>query len=274
MYHIYKISRPYWFVVYSAVCLVFCAAPCRAQKIPVSKAEIERIGQMIFLNECGGDIKKLVWWNRGEEFPSLGIGHFIWYPKGVEGPFDESFPKLLRFIKDQGTPLPAWIKTLHGGNAPWSSPAALRQDGKRVEEMRQFLATTMSLQTEFIIARFYQSLPRIMQAAAPGRRLHIRQQFNRVAYVPGGLYPLVDYISFKGEGVLETERYKDEGWGLLQVLQEMHGTKRGNEALREFVEAAEVVLRRRVANAPPGRSEQRWLPGWVSRLRTYLPQEE
>ena len=270
MSRIYK----YWLVFCSAFCLFLFPEYGRAQRIPVTEAEIERIGQIIFLNECGGDIDKLVWWNKGEEFPSLGIGHFIWYPKGVEGPFDESFPLLLQYIKSKGTPLPAWIKTLHRGNAPWSSPVALQKDVKRVGELRELLAATMTLQTEFIIERFYHNLPRIMQAADPGRRKHIRQQFNRVAYTPGGLYPLVDYISFKGAGVLETERYKGEGWGLLQVLEEMYGTKRGDEALREFAEAAEVVLRRRVANAPPGRNEQRWLSGWVSRLRTYLPQEE
>ena len=32
---------------------------------------------------------------------------------------------------------------------------------------------------------------------------------------------LIDYVNFKGEGVLETERYRGRGWGLLQVLEGM-----------------------------------------------------
>ena len=264
----------FWSMILGVFGMGLFVAPLEAQRIPVSDEDVERIGDLIFINECGADIDKLVWWNAGEKFPSLGIGHFIWYPRGVKEPFDESFPKLLVFIKKKGKALPAWIRALPGGDAPWSSRTALMQDKKRVGELRQLLVETMALQTEFMIERFYQSLPRLMQASDPGRRMHIRQQFNRVAYVHMGLYPLVDYVNFKGEGVLETERYKGEGWGLLQVLEEMQGTGRGAVALREFAEAAEVVLRRRVANAPPGRNEQRWIPGWVQRLETYIPAEE
>ena len=29
---------------------------------------------------------------------------------------------------------------------------------------------------------------------------------------------MIDYVNFKGDGLKPTERYKGEGWGLLQVL--------------------------------------------------------
>ncbi|HEX4630297.1 MAG TPA: hypothetical protein VH188_04970, partial [Chthoniobacterales bacterium] len=61
--------------------------------INLSPAETRRIGNKIWQNECGGTVAGLTSWNAGENFASLGIGHFIWYPKGVRGPFDESFPK-------------------------------------------------------------------------------------------------------------------------------------------------------------------------------------
>ena len=265
----------YWRTLLIALGVGLAAAPCAAQKIPITDEDMARIGQLIFANECGGEVEKLVWWNEGEEFPSLGIGHFIWYPKGVVGPFDESFPKLLRYLKGKGKALPAWLATLPGFDAPWNSRKEFSQDARseRVAQLRQFLVDTMPLQTQFIIDRFYRVLPGIMKAADPGRQAHIRQQFYRVAYTRMGLYPLVDYVNFKGEGVLESERYKGEGWGLLQVLEEMQGTARGPAALREFAEAAEVVLRRRVANAPPGRNEGRWMSGWMSRLGTYYTPE-
>ena len=54
--------------------------------INLSPAETRRIGNRIWQNECGGTVAGLTSWNAGENFASLGIGHFIWYPKGRRGP--------------------------------------------------------------------------------------------------------------------------------------------------------------------------------------------
>ena len=48
---------------------------------------------------------------------SLGIGHFIWYPKGRRGPFDESFPKLVSFISNRGAKLPTFFLGAGAGHA-------------------------------------------------------------------------------------------------------------------------------------------------------------
>src|SRR5690606_2975423 len=56
------------------------------------------VGRQIFQNECAAKVICLVHWNQGEAFPSLGIGHFIWYPRGVDEPFVESFPTLIAFM--------------------------------------------------------------------------------------------------------------------------------------------------------------------------------
>ncbi len=61
----------------------------------------------------------------------------------------------------------------------------------------------------------------MLEAAPIGEREKIRENFYRVAAEPDGLYALVDYVNFKGEGTLPSERYRGEGWGLLQVLEEM-----------------------------------------------------
>ena len=76
-------------------------------------------------------------------------------------------------------------------------------------------------------------------------------------------------MNFKGEGVLETERYKGQGWGLLQVLQGMSGSGDGAAAAREFASSAGKVLSQRVDNSPPERKESRWLAGWLKRVKTY-----
>jgi len=55
----------------------------------------------------------------------------------------------------------------------------------------------------------------------------------------------------------------------VQVLEEMQGSSAGIAARQEFSRAAISVLKRRVANSPPARGEQRWLEGWQNRCLTY-----
>ncbi len=107
-----------------------------------------------------------------------------------------------------------------------------------------------------MVARLQQSLAKMLDEAAPADRANIERQFARVASTPHGCYALVDYVNFKGEGVLRTERYRGQGWGLLQ-------------AAREFSNSAAAMLRRRVQNSPPERHEARWLPGWLNRVHSY-----
>ena len=89
-----------------------------------------------------------------------------------------------------------------------------------------------------------------------------------MANAPGGLYPLMDYVNFKGEGTSPTERYQGEGWGLSQVLAGMSDTGSPTAA---FSKSADRVLTRRIELSPPARGEKRWLPGWRNRLATYVP---
>src|SRR3954471_4020032 len=86
--------------------------------IILSPAETRRIGNKIWQNECGGTVAGLTSWNTGEDFASLGIGHFIWYPKGVRGPFDESFPKFVQFAASRQIKLPPVATEKEG--CPWS----------------------------------------------------------------------------------------------------------------------------------------------------------
>src|SRR5260370_16721711 len=77
-----------------------------AQPIRLSDQQAARIGAKIWQNESGHTIAGLTAWNFGEEFAALGIGHFIWYPAGRRGPFEESFPPLLRFLAANGVQVP------------------------------------------------------------------------------------------------------------------------------------------------------------------------
>ena len=254
--------------------LVSLAAPivCGAEQVSLTDEQAEWIGNKIFCNECGGKDKCLITWNDGEDFISLGIGHFIWYPESKIGPFDESFPSLLKFINENDRELPGWLQVSEAPHCPWQSKEEFLQDlqSPEVQELRTFLMETKDLQLLFIVNRLKVALPKILKAAPEEARSRIEQQFYRMAVTPAGIYALVDYVNFSGEGVLATERYKGRGWGLLQVLERMNGTEDGAGAIYEFVKAAEETLAERVNNSPPGRNEKKWLCGWKKRLDTYI----
>ena len=189
--------------------------------VVLSHAEAIRIGKKIWQNECNGTIAGLTSWNEGENFASLGIGHFIWYPKGQRGPFDESFPKLVSFVSGRGAKVPQSLLGVGEVSCPWNSRAEFIRDQQTSEmkQLRQFLADTVDLQAEFLVKRLDEALAKMLPEASAAERDNVRQQFERVAGTAQGCYALVDYVNFKGEGVLHTERYRDQGWGLLQVLE-------------------------------------------------------
>src|SRR5437867_2293118 len=156
--------------------------------VTLSRNEAIKIGKRIWQNECNGTIAGLTSWNEGENFASLGIGHFIWYPKGQRGPFEESFPKLVGFMTTRGVTLPVLVARAGEQPCPWSSREEFRraQRSEEMKQLRQFLADTVDFQTEFLIARLQSSLPKMLAEAAPTNRQNIERQFERVARTPQG----------------------------------------------------------------------------------------
>jgi hypothetical protein len=227
--------------------------------------ELDSIGRRVWQNECGGTREGLTSWNTGENFASLGIGHFIWYPKGVNGPFDESFPGLVKFLAANGVKTPDWLE----GDCPWNTRAEFfaAAKGEKMTALRDLLASTVSLQARFLAQRMEAALPKMLASAPAAQREKIRANFAKLAATSAGTFSLIDYVNFKGEGTKDTERYKGEGWGLLQVLANMDSTA-ANPA-GAFARSAEEMLARRVRNAPSERNEERWLPGWKNRVRAY-----
>lgn len=235
----------------------------------ISKAELNAIGEKIFKNEAAGKKENLVYWNEGENFPSLGIGHFIWYKQGEPGIFEESFPQLTEFLKSKNVKLPK-IMT-ENKYSPWKDRQKLinlkTKKNPDIEELTNFLYENKDLQIMFIFKRLESSLEKML--AVSNDRENVRKQFYRVASSPNGLYPLIDYVNFKGEGTNPKERYNGQGWGLLQVLENMKGTETGKSALTEFSNSAKFVLQRRVNNSNPSKNERKWLQGWFNRCNTY-----
>jgi len=253
----------------SGLFALFSAAALGA--LSLSHQEAMRIGRKIWQNECGGTLSGLTAWNRGENFASLGIGHFIWYPTGARGPFEESFPQLVRYFERRGAELPELLLRGNHAACPWNSREQFlaASSSEKMKQLRRFLVDTIDLQADFLVERLHAALPKMLAAAPPSERSRIEKQFHRVASTAQGLYALIDYVNFKGEGVLLTERYQGRGWGLLQVLEGMSGAGEGRVATREFADSAGRVLRDRVKNSPPARNEKQWLAGWLNRVESY-----
>ena len=233
-------------------------------------AELDWVGQKIFQNECAGQLKCLVHWNDGEAFPSLGIGHFIWYPEGVNERFVESFPTLVEYMKQRQVNIPGWLRTLEPFDAPWPDKSSFEavEDSVRVAELREFLAGTQGIQAEFIVRRAKSSLVKIVESAPEDRKEQLKADLEALSRTPGGTYALMDYVNFKGEGLSLSERYNGEGWGLRQVLLAMEPNPEIT-TLDRFREAAAIVLTRRAENAANPIEKNRWLKGWLKRLQTY-----
>ena len=166
--------------------------------------------------------------------------------------------------------IPEWLRALDPFDAPWNDKAAFlaADDSPRLAELREFLAGTQGIQAEFIFRRARQSLARVVAAAPDDRRPEVTARLEALSQTPGGVYAIIDYVNFKGEGLSPTERYNGQGWGLLQVLLEMSGTP-DQAALVQFREAASTVLARRAESAKDTIERERWLPGWLKRLETY-----
>ena len=237
----------------------------------LTQYELNVIAEKIYQNETSGNPKHLMFWSKNETFPSVGIGHFIWYPQGQPKVFDETFPAMIDFYVVNKVQIPAWLHSARKTGAPWRDRATFERarGDKEFQQLKTLLLNTKALQTQFFFDRLHASIPEIVKHVAPQHRKHIVNNYNALAASRGGLYPLIDYINFKGKGIKATERYNNQGWGLLQVLQGMKPVQAGPFALVEFSRSAKATLERRVRNSPPAKNESRWMNGWSVRTDGY-----
>lgn len=233
-----------------------------------SEDQLSEIGYKIWRNECNNSLEKLTSWNLHEQWPSLGIGHFIWYPPSVKAPFTQTFPQFIEFLSRKNIKTPSWLT----GPCPWKD----RQDFTRnvaspkMKELRDLLQSTIKEQTAFIAHQFLNNKDQLVHAAQQSKKIAVSHNFAQLASFDKGLYALIDYANFKGFGLNPQEKYDGKGWGLLQVLEEMPSCPNQKECLNSFVQTAQKLLTRRIDHAPTGKPEKQWLLGWMNRIHTYL----
>ncbi len=242
----------------------------------LTKAQAHFIAEKVWMNETAGKDKYLIWWNDGEDFASLGIGHFIWFPEGHTERFREVFPMVVTFMQKEGVALPAWLTP--ETDLPWKSKNELlrakEQNTPRYRELFRLLKSTFDVQAKFMAQRTVDALPQMLETLSDTKEKEvIKRRFYKMLYKADGtidergLYILIDYTNFKGEGTLESERYKGQGWGLLQVLE--HMDENASNKYKAFSDSAKAMLDRRIKNSPPARGEKRWRKGWFKRLDSY-----
>lgn len=240
--------------------LLYCTVA--AQCAPIS---YQIIGEKVRKNEGAKD--KPLHWMIGEEWLSCGIGHFIWYPEKRDR-YAEMFPTFIAYAQRRGVQLPQWLHPKMV--CPWTTREeflAAEKNDPRVAELRAFLENNVDVQASFLVERLAPVLKKII---AQAKNNGVRDLIAQLQRTQQGLYILVDYLNFKGDGLDTRERYNDEGWGLLQVLEYAAlNTDCKKSVENRFADAAAVILKRRVRNAPISRNEARWLQGWLNRVETY-----
>ena len=259
-----------FFFIFLGITTLFSA------QITLTKSQANYVAKKVWQNEGAGQDKYLVWWNKGEDFASVGIGHFIWFSKGHKEKFREVFPMLVAYMERKSVKMPTWLNSKT--SLPWATKSeffkAKNAKSKTYRELFSFLKSTMSHQAAFMAERLANALPQMLKTIEdPKKKALIKKRFNEVLYNSNGkvnqrgLYVLLDYTNFKGEGTLKSERYKGQGWGLMQVLEHMN-PKEANKQ-KAFALSAKAMLSRRIKNSPKARGEERWRKGWNIRLDTY-----
>lgn len=240
----------------------------------LTKAKVEEIGKAIWQNESNGQKEGLLFWSPYEEFPSLGIGHFLWYPEGKNRIFEEGFPLYLDFLKKRKISLPSVIS--QHPSAPWKSREEFlkERNGPLAQEISEWLASTVDQQAAFMLDRMVVALHEILFKSSTEETSFYLKCLQELSQNPASYFALVDYVNFKGTGLSLQERYCGKGWGLKQVLSRMSNLSSSlrieeHSPLCCFQRAAIDVLNERVSLAPKERQEERWLFGWKNRIASY-----
>ena len=234
--------------------------------IELTQREMADIGQQIWINESLGKISGLIAWNEQDNFASVGIGHFSWYPKDSQEQLPSTWLDLLYFLQEQSVSIPKWLKSAQ--HCPWKTRKEfLRyQRHYQMNSLRELMKNTIPQQVQFMVKGLEPALPRMLEILSTEKqREQVRNQFERVAQTPNGIYALLDYVNFNGEGIEPNEG--GQRWGLLQVLEQMPKDFAPEDATKEYADAAEIILASHIQSMEHDKEHR--LLNWKTRIATY-----
>jgi len=253
----------------------------------LNKDQLLSLGYRMWHNYAGGTLEGLTKWDGSDadhQFMYLGIANNIWLPAGSSSMFQADWPTVAQELQDLGCKIKPWML----GDCPWSSQEQFDADfnSKKMVWLRTHLSKKKLVRAQaFSIA---ERLQRSMDPSAPDSLLNgltadqsalVQKNFDLVAHCadPLGVYALIDYVNFKGEGRLDgSEKFNGEGWGLLQVLLNMQTPADGAgdvAIMTAFVQSAKFTLCQRVINhkiQDPNNNDVQYLDMWVAHLNDYL----
>ncbi len=214
----------------------------------------------------------LRWDARG--FLYLGASEAIWYPDipAGEKKFLEDWPTLRSELQKRGFSIP----TLALGPSPWRSGEELEADlanltkedsqiinpaertrKRELEELLTFLKREDVIKVEYTLlidrlerALDPQSETYLFANLPPGKGAIMEKNFRELASLqdslghPLGLYALVDYCNFKGEGIAAAEHYNTQAWGLSELLFEMEDLRSNRPLLEKYIDRLELQQKR------------------------------
>jgi len=254
-----------FFLVSLLVCGIIAYSYIEPREIVISDLQAETIALKIAKNEDTDKRLNLIRWHREENYPILGLASFIWHSNS-ENVSEPSFNGFLTHL-DQSHALPDWLvgvkEPLWGSHEEFLSNSR----GEFENKLRDFLQDTMDEQIQYLILKLEAKLPKMLKEVKnPFAKMHVYENFYHVAVQENGVYALLDYWVFMGDGISSGERYNNQGWGLLHVLENTKGDS--DNLVQTFVSSAELLLTRRVENAPV--DERKFLHEWRRRLHTYV----
>ena len=253
----------------------------------LSKDQLLSLGYRMWNNYAGGTVDGLTKWDGSDadhEFMYLGIAQNIWLPEGSNSMFQADWPTVAQRLQELGCKIKPWM--LNG--CPWTTQEEFDADfnGKKMTWLRTHLSKEKFVRAQaFCIA---ERLQRTMDPSSPDSLLTgltadqsalVEKNFDFVVNSkdPLGVYALIDYVNFKGEGRLGgTEEFNGQSWGLLQVLLNMQTPAEGAsdaDVMKAFVQSAKFTLCQRVINhklQDPTNNDVQYLDMWVAHLNDYL----
>ncbi|MBX9742927.1 MAG: hypothetical protein K2W99_05270 [Chthoniobacterales bacterium] len=204
--------------------------------------------------------KVVIWDERG--FACIGIAQCLWNPVGTTSSFGEDWPATARFLKNHGIAIEEWML----GPCPWSTEKEFNdalQNDPRLQRLITLLSTPAAIteQAHCIVENFKQAFSPISESSIlknlpPGEAKLLAAYFWAVSHCYGdnckplGLFALIDYVHYKGEGL--GGGYNTQSWGLQRVLWNMQNVDpefvHTHTALETFIVSAKQVLEERITN--------------------------
>ncbi len=237
---------------------------------PVEAKSVTNLKNKIYKNEAKSSPDYLVFWSEREDFPSLGIAHWIWFPqfpanfnKSSLPTQEDTFPGLLRFLASRapklGVEIPEFLRSQDGQVVsinPFKNRIDFMNRTAERDSLKKFLMLTMDLQTQYLIKTVSDKVERAIKSRVSDES-EFRAILLNISGSAAGIYPIFDYVNFKGDGT-------DTTWGLLQVLDRLKG--KISPTANHFSQACIETLKQRVVDRP---KDKAFLAGWISRCESY-----